>query len=104
MLHRLAVMQPLLGRRSLVRRLSRPVLALALLLLLGGTTYYGLTQHPIPEPPSDVEAQREIASVLSEPEGADPVLEGDLLVERFYFLDADSGQVKVADICKGRVR
>jgi hypothetical protein len=82
----------------------RPALAVSLLLVLSGTAYYGLTRHPVPQPPSDMEAQREIASVLSEPEDADTVLKGDLLVERFYFLDTDSGQVKVADICKGRVR
>jgi hypothetical protein len=85
------------------RRLA-PWLAVPVVLASAG--YVGATQHPVPQPPSEVEAATEIAAVFSESEqpAGDLQLEGDLLIERFYTLDLETGQLKIADVCKGRVR
>jgi hypothetical protein len=76
---------------------------LATLALLTAAAYYGASHHPVTKPPSESTAEAEIAAVFSQPADSDSDLQGDLLIERFYILDVDSGQVKVADICKGKI-
>lgn len=49
-------------------------------------------------------AERQMAAVFGLPEGSgDENITGDLLVERFYIIDADTGDRYVGDFLKGRV-
>ncbi len=85
-----------------------PCWALMVLLLsvvLGATlaAVVGAQRHPRSLPPAGDAAERRIAAVFSVPKGASDVLRGDYLVERFYALDRETGEVYVADMLKGRV-
>jgi hypothetical protein len=66
--------------------------------------YIAATNHPDTAAPRGSEAEREIAAVFGEPTGRDDAVNGDLLVERFYALDVETGDRYVADFLKGRVQ
>jgi hypothetical protein len=80
--------------------------ALAIAALLGFTAIVllALSYYPRGEPPSEADVERRAAAVFGAPEGGDATVIGDLLVERFYALDADSGERYVADMLKGRIQ
>ena len=59
--------------------------------------------HPDGRNASGVE--RRIAQIYGRPdEGSDDKVVGDILIERFYAVDPESGQRYVADVAKGRVK
>jgi hypothetical protein len=68
--------------------------------------YFGATRHPVPQAPAGAEAERDVTEVFNEPVGteADLTLQGDLLIERFYFLEVETGRQRIFDFCKGHVR
>jgi hypothetical protein len=75
---------------------------LALVLIVVISLQLAKTQQPDVSPPSDSEAQRDIAEVIH-PEAADSVLRGDYVIERFYAIETANGRAFVVDLCKGRV-
>ena len=59
--------------------------------------------HPDGRNASGVE--RRIAQIYGRPdEGSDDKVVGDILIERFYAVDPESGQRYIADVAKGRVK
>jgi hypothetical protein len=63
----------------------------------------GASNFPDVRPAEGATAEARIASVFALQEDADPVLRGDLLIERFYVVNVDTGETGVAKLCKGRV-
>jgi hypothetical protein len=84
--------------------IGRIAAAIAVVTVLAIAAYVGATRHPTASPPARAEAESEITAALSIPAEADDVLAGDFLIERFYTVEADSGQRYVADLCKGRIK
>lgn len=74
------------------------------ILILGAVGYAGAQYYPDTSPPRGSEAERRIAEVFGAPEDIDGVVTGDLLIERFYTVDAESGERFVADLVKGKVQ
>jgi hypothetical protein len=74
---------------------------------LGFTTaaagYAGSLQHSDVAPPAGPKAETELIDALQATEDSDRRLIGDLVIERFYAIDLDTGQRIVADLCKGRI-
>jgi hypothetical protein len=89
-------------RLSTPARAAGAVFSLAFLMVVG---YFAATAHPDTAPPRGSDAEREIAAVFGLPlESRDDIVSGDLLVERFYAVDMETGEHFVADILKGRVQ
>src|SRR5438552_3801426 len=64
---------------------------------------WAANNHPDGRNASRVE--RRIAEIYGRPDtGSDDKVVGDILIERFYAVDAESGQRYVADVVKGRVK
>jgi hypothetical protein len=75
--------------------------AAAGLLVIG---YLGAQNHPEVLPVEGISAERQITEFYHREDGADFTLNGDLLIERFYIYNLETGQYQVADLCKGRVK
>jgi hypothetical protein len=82
------------------------VIALVMLVIAGVLVPVGVwasTNHPDGRNASRIE--RRIAEIYGRPdEGSDDKVIGDILIERFYVVDPESGQRYVADVVKGRVK
>jgi hypothetical protein len=65
--------------------------------------YLGATHQPDVAPPEGAKAEQRIAGEFGMPKPSDGVLRGDLMIERFYTYDVETGQREVAVLCKGRV-
>jgi len=77
------------------------VLAIAAVLVPVGV--WAANNHPDGRNQSRVE--RRIAEIFGRPDqGSDDKVIGDILMERFYAVDPDTGQRYVADVVKGRVK
>jgi hypothetical protein len=64
-----------------------------------------LRDYPNTAPPRGTDAERQIATVFGVPAATlDDTVRGDLLVERFYAIDSETGEHYVADLLKGRVQ
>jgi hypothetical protein len=72
-------------------------------LILVAVGYAGAQYYPDTAPPRGNDAERRISEVFGAPLAADGFLTGDLLVERFYAIDAETGEHYIADQLKGRV-
>ena len=67
--------------------------------------YLALEYYPDKTPPTTTEVERQVAALFGLPmQGADGKIVGDLLIERFYALDAETGDRYVADFLKGRIQ
>jgi hypothetical protein len=67
--------------------------------------YLALEFYPDQTPPPPNEVERQAAALFGLPiQGSDSKIVGDLLVERFYALDAETGERYVADLLKGRIQ
>ena len=67
--------------------------------------YLALEFYPDQTPPPPTEVERQAAALFGLPmQGADGKIVGDLLIERFYALDAETGERYVADFLKGRIQ
>jgi hypothetical protein len=73
-------------------------------LILTAVGYAGTLYYPDTSPPRGSDAERRIAEVFGAPAGADGSITGDLLVERFYAVDAETGELFVADWVKGKIQ
>src|ERR1051325_7122287 len=77
------------------------VLVIAAVLVPVGV--WASNNHPDGRNASRVE--RRIAEIYGRPdEGSDDKVVGDILIERFYAVDPETGQRYVADVAKGRVK
>ena len=76
----------------------------AVAVLVALAMVWGATEPPDTSAPSSTEAGNQIARALGVPDSADDELMGDLLIERFYIFDIVTGQTKVGDVCKGRIK
>ena len=75
------------------------------LTFVAGVGYIAAGHYPNTAPPRGTDAERQIAAVFGVPsESADDTIRGDLLVERFYAIDSETGEHYVADLLKGRVQ
>lgn len=84
---------------------QRGVLAATLIAVLSGVGYLAYNHYPNAEPPAGNELEANIAGVFGVPRATiDDRIVGDLLVERFYILDAESGSRYVGDLMKGRIQ
>lgn len=94
---------PSLLRRS---RFLRVVLVLAVLAGGAGIAYFGAINYPGSRPPSSTELEKKVATVFGDPtiKQPDEHVLGDFLVERFYILNALSGERYIADYLKGTIR
>jgi hypothetical protein len=72
------------------------------LLILLAVGYFGAIHQPSVHPPQGAAAEKRIAEVFGTANG-DAIIEGDLLIERFYVYDVDTGQSSIALLCKGRI-
>ena len=82
----------------------RLLLFLGFGLILAAVGYAGTRYYPDTSPPRGTQAERRIAEIFGAPGSGDGVVTGDLLVERFYAIDADTGEHYVGDLLKGRVQ
>jgi hypothetical protein len=86
-----------------------PRARLALLSLAAGVTILagmaGARAYPRSGPAKTSDLERQIAAFAHDPTVAswDDAIIGDLLVERFYILDMNSGEHYIADFLKGRI-
>jgi hypothetical protein len=82
------------------------VIALVMLVIAGVLVPVGVwasNNHPDGRNASRIE--RRIAEIYGRPdEGSDDKVVGDILIERFYAVDPETGQRYVADVVKGRVK
>jgi hypothetical protein len=89
-------------------RLPRLVVAAAALLAVASTAaivFLALTYYPKAESTEPREVERRAAAAFGVPaDGTDATIVGDLLVERFYAVDLDSGERYVGDMVKGRIQ
>jgi hypothetical protein len=83
---------------------GRVLLGAAMTASLVVIAYLVITRPPDGLPPRGSEAERQIAAVFGVPPSADEVISGDLLVERYYVLNVDTGERYVADFIRGRVQ
>jgi hypothetical protein len=74
------------------------------LVLAAALALAAAVRHPDAEPPIGTELEQRIAGVFGVPDNADDRVIGDLLVERFYAIDVDSGERYVGDLLKGRIQ
>lgn len=82
----------------------RGIIALVVVALLAGVGYVAATEYPDASPPRGTELEANIAGVFGVPrDNIDGRIVGDLLVERFYVLDAETGSRYVCDLMKGRI-
>ena len=73
--------------------------------VIATVVYLALEFYPAQTPPPPTEVERRAAALFGLPmQGADGKIVGDLLVERFYALDAETGERYVADFLKGRIQ
>ena len=80
-------------------------LLLVVAMLLAGVGYLAAGNYPRPAPPQPSDIDRLAATVFGVPAGAsDTTLAGDLLVERFYAIDVETGERYVGDVLKGRIQ
>jgi hypothetical protein len=83
---------------------QRGLVAAFLVVLFSAVGYVAATEHPDASPPQGSEVEAKIAHVFGVPrDGVDDRIVGDLLVERFYVLDAETGSRYVCDLMKGRI-
>jgi hypothetical protein len=83
---------------------ARGLLAIAFVGVLAAAGYAGATSYPKAIPPRGTELEAGIARVFGVPrDGIDDRVVGDFLIERFYVLDADTGNRYVGDLMKGRI-
>lgn len=89
------------------RRFPAWAKGLGLLVVIGAlvaAAVIGSSRHPDLSPPEGQAAESRIAAVFGAPRGADDVLVGDYMIERFYAMDVETGERYIADLCKGRVK
>ncbi len=73
--------------------------------VVAAVAYAAVTFYPNTAPPPPSEVERQAAAMFGYPvDGADDKIVGDLLVERFYAVDAETGEHYVADFLKGRIQ
>jgi hypothetical protein len=85
--------------------LVRACAVLAVLAVAAGVAYVGAVSYPDTAPPRGSELERRVAAVFGRPAGkTDDRIVGDLLVERFYAVDAPTGERYVGDLIKGRIQ
>jgi hypothetical protein len=89
---------------SLKGRVVALAFVLTIFAVVGGAAYWGALHHPDYSSPRGTAAQARMIEVFGSSERGDEVVVGDYAIERFYALDLQTGQVFVADLCKGRVR
>src|SRR4051794_17255047 len=65
---------------------------------------WAATNYPDGQAPRGSEAESRVAAVFGQPTNADDTVVGDLLIERFYAVDSETGQRMIADVAKGRIR
>jgi hypothetical protein len=83
---------------------QRGLIFLTIAALFAAIGYVAATEYPDGAPPSGTELESRIAHVFGVPrDGIDNRIIGDLLVERFYVLDAETGSRYVCDLMKGRI-
>jgi hypothetical protein len=89
-------------------RLSALATLLLLLVASGAISvvvYLALEFYPDQTPPPPTEVERRAAALFGLPvQSADGKVVGDLLIERFYALDAETGDRYIADFLKGRIQ
>ena len=80
-------------------------LALVLAALLSVVGYFAADNYPKPAPPQPSDLGRAAAAVFGVPAAtADGTVAGDLLIERFYALEVETGERYVGDVLKGRIQ
>src|SRR5207247_1189259 len=87
-------------------RFLKLILFLALVAGSAGVAYLAANNYPGSRPPSSTELEKRVALVFGDPTIMQPderVL-GDFLIERFYILNALSGERYIADFLKGTIR
>jgi hypothetical protein len=83
---------------------QRTLIAVMLTVLFSAVGYVAATEYPDGAPPQGSELEANIAHVFGVPrDNIDGRIIGDLLVERFYVLDAETGSRYVCDLMKGRI-
>jgi hypothetical protein len=86
-------------------RWVKAALALLVVAAFFAVGYLASRYYPHERTPTGSELERRIASAFSIPRAtADDRLVGDLLVERFYAVDIETGERYVADMLKGRIQ
>jgi hypothetical protein len=66
--------------------------------------YAGSRHHPDVAPPTGARAETNVIDTLQPADDRDERLIGDLVIERLYAIDLDTGQQIIADLCKGRIQ
>jgi hypothetical protein len=79
-------------------------LALLVAALMVPVGVWAANNHPDGQAPRGLEAESRVALVFGQPSDGDDTIVGDLMIERFYAVDVETGQRMIADVAKGRIR
>src|SRR6185295_859193 len=72
---------------------------------VAAVAYAAILYYPNSAPPPTSEVEQKAAAMFGYPvESSDGKIGGDLRVERFYAVDAETGEHYVADFLKGRIQ